>query len=58
MSITLYYEVACDHCGCAIGHYTFRPASNAKDDGAVIKKGKHFCDESCERNYNNSPSRA
>lgn len=50
--IRKYYEVSCDECSCAIGHYTYRPKESAKQHGAILKGSKIFCDRTCEINYN------
>ena len=50
-----YYEITCDHCGCA-DFYTVSIAEAEKDarkNGWIITKSKnHFCDSECKYSYN------
>ena len=49
--IQKYYEISCDFCGCAIGHYSMSKElafSMAEDDGMITEKGKHYCDIRCK----------
>ena len=53
--ISRYYEVVCDACKCAIGHYNTYSRHDAeqcaRDDGAIIIGTKHFCGTSCKKDY-------
>ena len=50
MSIKKYYEIVCDSCGQAC-HYTgniILSEAQFRDDGGIVTKGKHYCDEDCK----------
>jgi hypothetical protein len=51
--IDKYYEVVCDNCGAAIGHYkgTKKDAvAGARKHGAKICGDKQYCDARCKSN--------
>ena len=54
MSIKKYYEITCDFCNAAIGHFNCNKAvaiEMAIEDGAIIDDKKSFCDEKCYQNF-------
>jgi protein-disulfide isomerase len=52
MTITKYYEIVCDFCGCAITHSVADSKKDAENemvqDGGIKYKGKHFCNNECK----------
>ena len=54
MSIQKYYEVICDVCNSAIGHYVVSiqdSLEQAEADGAIVGRRKQFCGEECFNKY-------
>ena len=49
MSIQKYYEISCDwcRCGCYYTHNIKYAEECFREDGGLIKKGKHFCTKEC-----------
>lgn len=42
-----YVEVACDNCGQADFYKPPQVDAQAKDNGWIIERRRHFCDENC-----------
>ena len=61
MSVRKYYEISCNQCGS--GHlyiHSIKYANSSfKEEGGLIKKGKHFCTKECLNKFerNNFPEK-
>lgn len=52
--ITIWKEIKCDNCGNADYYRGSNESVNeqAKDNGWIVRKKKHYCNTQCERNGN------
>ena len=61
MGVRKYYEISCDSCDLAIGHYSGCSKKMAvefsEDEGAITKNKLNFCDDECLSNYKSDQKR-
>jgi len=55
MSITRWYEIICNNCGCAqhfLGNIVLAEKQFRSFGGIKTKDKKHYCDKKCKESYN------